>query len=289
MSTLEELLTNSASDKLSSIPPPAMEGTASQQVDRMLGGVDLQQMFATMSTPPTEPKAADMGWLYEDSDISNTLATTTNSRYEGSNDMSDGPQRRVREDGSSYPDPDLPDAMKDFTGMKTWGDFLGAGFRTAITGIATLGGGPVVGSAVAGVLDAAEDPTERTAISGMEDVVLSSVDKFGVSKLAQTAHIYNKQDGIINSIMDAGRSLMDDRHAPTTVAGWNAAGGLEGQIERNRADVAAANKKPTDKAPTTSTHESHHGGDGPTRPDHTSSYGGPDGRGESAGAVSGGR
>lgn len=239
----------SASDQLATIDVPQVPNASEiinqqqqQQLAELLESVNMDSLLETLTQPTSRNPDGTMksnNWLVDESSKDYSRPDYNNAGNRNKGQGTDGRTNNYNKNASA--DTSMPSMMQSITGEQTWGGLAETATKQALVGLAGMKS-PVMGSVLSSAMNAAEDGeiSGMEAINMAEDAVLGFTGISLMSNMleaaAELAGVYSTEDGIINSIMD----VLNGDEEINTVAGFYAAGGLEGQQNRIRAAIAQA-------------------------------------------------
>ena len=226
------------------------------KADGLLDDIDIGSLLAAASLDTTDKgNTGDPLKDYTFGKSSDPMVEIVQQRQAAANGKDGGHGENVRHTntGSRTLDTDMPDFMQEMTGMATWDDMAKVASGTMLKGFGALTGVPAVGALLGGIADSTaldddEDFTGLEAFNVAEDVgfAISGLTPLTAiaEGIAESAEVYDAQDGIINSIMDTWDAVVNGVARPSTLSGWVAAGGTKTMRDRiMNADAVADNRE----------------------------------------------
>lgn len=206
--------------------------------DGLLDSVDIQQLLLAANLDALDP--AHSGDPIADYTFARNPDPLVQMVHEQQARKRDRDSVRVTKNKISE-DTDLPDMMKDITGLDTWGDVGKTVSSSVLKGIGVLSGHAGISALTSGIADFGIDDDGITADEGVniaEDIGLSVTGLTPFTALAEeiaaSADVYDVNEGIINSLTDVYDAVVNGAH-PETLSGWVAAGGTKAHRDRVQA------------------------------------------------------
>lgn len=216
------------------------------KADGLLDSVDIQQLLLAANLDAADP--AHSGDPIADYTFARNPDPLVQMVHEQQARKRDRDVVRVTKNRVSE-DTDLPDMMKDITGLETWGEVGKTVSASVLKGMGVLSGSAGISALTTGIANFGIDEdgiTGSEAVNIAEDIGLAvaGITPFTAlaEEIAASADIYDVNEGIINSLTDVYDTVVNGAH-PETLSGWVAAGGTKSHRDRvQAADEVAQNR-----------------------------------------------